>query len=190
MGQNDAIEYGFIDPNTIQIWTPGGGSLNTAYSFPDGEWHHIATIADGTNLKNYYDGKLVGTGGTATTDPDVGYGGASYNVHIGGAGVFDGTGNWFTGGIDEVAIFDKAIPAERIAAHFKAGKQGGQTEQSKFTGIRIQGGNVVIQWAPATGTLQQASTLAGPTWSDVAGATGGSYTVPVSSAPLYFRFKP
>src|SRR5262249_41651983 len=47
VGQNDAIEYGFIDPNTIQIWTPNGGSLNTAYSFPDGEWHHIATIASG-----------------------------------------------------------------------------------------------------------------------------------------------
>src|SRR5262249_22765239 len=26
--------------------------------------------------------------------------------------------------IDEVAIFDKAIPAERIAQHFKAGKEG------------------------------------------------------------------
>ena len=28
VGQNDAIEFGWINNNTIQIWTPGGGSLN------------------------------------------------------------------------------------------------------------------------------------------------------------------
>lgn len=111
VGQNDDIEYGFINPNTIQIWTPSGGSLDTAYSFPDGEWHHIATIGDGTRLRMYYDGKLVGTGGSATSD----YGPiGTYFVHIGGGGVFDVTGNYFKGQLDEVAIFDKAIAAERI----------------------------------------------------------------------------
>jgi len=61
VGQNDAIEYGFIDNNTIQIWTPGGGSLNTDYNFPDGQWHHVATIADGRSIRNYFDGQLVGS---------------------------------------------------------------------------------------------------------------------------------
>src|SRR2546427_13166531 len=63
VGQNDAIEYGFIDQNTIQIWTPNGGNLNTPYSFQDNEWHHVATIADGTSLKTYYDRVLQSTGG-------------------------------------------------------------------------------------------------------------------------------
>ena len=120
VGQNDAIEYGFIDQNNIQIWTPNGGSLNTAYSFPDKEWHHVATIASGTDIKTYYDGVLQSTTSASTTD----YGTSTYNVHIGGGGVFDATGNWFTGGIDEVAIFDRAIPAERIAQHYQAGKTG------------------------------------------------------------------
>jgi len=71
VGQNDAVEFGFIDNNTIQIWSSGGGSLDTDYNFSDNEWHHIATIADGRNIKNYFDGKLVGTGGT-TTWTDVG----------------------------------------------------------------------------------------------------------------------
>ena len=121
VGQNDAIEYGFIDPKTIQIWTPNGGALNTTYSFPDDEWHHVATIASGTSLKTYYDGKLAGTTSSTTGD----YGSSVYNVHIGGGGVFDATGNWFIGNIDEVAIFDKAIPADRVAAHYTAGKSGG-----------------------------------------------------------------
>jgi len=199
VGQNDAIEYGFISPGTIQIWTPGGGSLDTAYPFPDGEWHHVATIADGTNLKNYFDGKLVGTGGSATAN----YGAADFNVHIGGGGVFDGSGNWFTGHIDEVAIFDKAIPADRVAAHYTAGKEGGVLTTSgavtpggggggggaTFTDIQIQGANVVIKWTPGTATLQSTSSLTAPTWSDVAGATGGSFTTPILSAPKYYRFK-
>ena len=44
-----------------------------------------------------------------------------------GVFVYDGTGNFFTGDIDEVAIFDKAIPADRIAQHYKAGKEGAFT---------------------------------------------------------------
>src|SRR5207253_1061144 len=60
----------------------------------------------------------------------------------------------------------------------------------KFTGISKQGSSVLIQWAPATATLQESSSVTGGTWSDVAGATGGSYTVPVLGGPLYFRFKP
>jgi hypothetical protein len=121
VGQNDAVEYGFINPTTIQIWTPGG-SLDIPYSLPDNTWHHVATIADGKSIKNYFDGVYINqyVGTTAN------YGSSTYNVHVGGGGAFDATGNFFTGAIDEVAIFDKAIPADRIASHFKAGKEGGE----------------------------------------------------------------
>jgi hypothetical protein len=162
VGQNDAIEYGFINGTTIQIWTPGGGSLDTTYTFADDEWHHVATIADGTNLKNYFDGKLAGTGGSATGD----YGTSTYNVHIGGAGVFDVTGNYFKGQIDEVAIFDKAIPAERVAIHFQAGKDGYTPPDNggsdlKFGAIVLANGQVTISWT-GTGTLQEAAAITGP----------------------------
>ncbi len=122
VGQNDAVEYGFINQTTIQIWTPGGGSLDTTYSFPDETWHHVATIADGKSIKNYFDGKFI----NQITQTSANYGSSTYNVHVGGGGAFDATGNFFTGEIDEVAIFTKAIPADRIAAHYKAGKEGGE----------------------------------------------------------------
>jgi hypothetical protein len=188
VGQNDDIEYGFISPNVIQIWTPSGGSLNTDYTFPDGEWHHVATIADGTSLKTYYDGKLAGTGGSSTTD----YGPvATFNVHIGGGGVFDGTGNWFTGQIDEVAIFDKAIPAERVAAHYKAGKEGGElppTEESKFISIRVSGTDVIFEWT-GTGVLQVADLVTGP-WTDVLNASTPRTVSTAGATAKYYRFKP
>jgi hypothetical protein len=185
VGQNDAIEYGFIDNNTIQIWTPGGGSLDTDYNFADGEWHHVATIADGRSIKNYFDGKQVGSGGSTAAN----YGTSTYNVHIGGGGAFDATGNFFTGAIDEVAIFNKAIPAARIAAHFKAGKEGGESPsvEPKITGIARQGANVTITY---DGILTSASKANGPTWTDVAGAPSGTaqtYTAPATAAEQYFR---
>lgn len=184
VGQNDAVEYGFINQTTIQIWSSGGGSLDTAYSFPDNEWHHIATIADGKSIKNYYDGVLVGTGGSVTAN----YGASTFNVHIGGGGVYDATGNFFTGQFDEVAIFDKAIPAERIAAHYQAGKQGGEAPGAEpvIKGITLQGGNVTISF---DGTLQSAAMVLGP-WTDVAGAPSGSgqtYSTAATAAQAYFR---
>jgi len=173
VGQNDAIEYGFIDANTIQIWTPNGGSLNTAYTNADNEWHHVATIASGTQLLTYYDGQLRGSSSTTTGN----YGTSTYNVHIGGGGVFDVNGNYFTGNIDEVAIFTNAIPAARVAEHYSAGKNGGlltvpgpitPTPTVKASIIR-SGNNLVISWAPSGGTLQSKTSLDGLStgWSNV-----------------------
>jgi len=198
VGQNDAIEYGFIDPATIQIWTPNGGSLNTPYTFPDSEWHHIATIADGTTLKNYYDGKLVGTGGSAI-GATGGYGSSPYNVHIGGGGAFDATGNFFIGNIDEVAIFNKAIPAARVAEHFNAGKNGGvitvsgavtpappETSNLKLS-ITASGGTATISWSPPGGTLQSTTNLlsTGTGWTTV--GTANPASVPIGATAMFFR---
>jgi hypothetical protein len=144
----------------------------------------VATIASGTDIRNYFDGVLVGTGGSATAS----YGTSTFNVHIGGGGVFDGTGNFFIGQIDEVAIFDKAIPAERILAHFRAGKEGGvlEEEEPEITDITLSGGNVNIVWTGG-GTLERAAAITGP-WSDVAGATS-PYSTPTSGAEAYFRVR-
>jgi hypothetical protein len=115
VGQNDAVEYGLINPTTVQIWTPSGGSLNTAWPFLPGSWHHVVSVGDGQSLRTYYDGELVGTGGTAITDT---YGTSSFNVNIGGGGVYDATGNFFKGQLDEVAIYTTALTEERIKAHY------------------------------------------------------------------------
>jgi hypothetical protein len=197
VGQNDAIEYGFIDANTIQIWTPNGGSLNTTYSYPDDTWHHVATIADGTNIKNYFDGVLVGTGGGALPSTG-GYGTSAFNVHIGGGGVFDAAGNYFTGNIDEVAIFDKAIPAARVLEHFNAGKTGGVITSSGVVTPPLGGtgptlsftrsaNTLTISWAPAGGTLQSTTALNGVStvWSPV--GTANPATITIGPGNAYYR---
>jgi concanavalin A-like lectin/glucanase superfamily protein/chitobiase/beta-hexosaminidase-like protein/Big-like domain-containing protein len=186
VGQNDATEFGFIDPNTIDLWTPNGGALGTAYAFPDGEWHQVVTTGDGTSIATYYDGALQGTGGNSTTA----YGQSAYFVHIGGGGVFDPTGNWFQGNIDEVAIFDKALSASRIADHYLAGKSGAvlltngvvTPNVPRFTSITLAAGQAVLQWT-GTGTLEEATNITGP-WSTSNGQQNPQF-VPASGTRFY-----
>jgi len=158
--------------------------LDTTYSFPDETWHHVATIADGATIKNYFDGVFR----NQVTDSAGGnYGTSTYNVHVGGGGAFDATGNFFTGEIDEVAIFQKAIPAARIAAHYKAGKEGGElpsVEPGTMT-VTLAGGNVTINW-DGDGTLQYTAVL-GTTWTDL-GPTK-PYTAPASESARFYRVR-
>ncbi len=112
-GQNDLVEFGFITPTTIQIWTSSGGQLTLTYPFAIREWHHLATVGDGASLKIYFDGVLAGTTIRATSS----YGSSSYTFNVGGDGVFDvpGSSKIFDGKIDEVILYKRALIAAEIA---------------------------------------------------------------------------
>jgi hypothetical protein len=76
-----------------------------------GMFHHVAGTYDGATLTLYFDGVSVGTAsdarlGTGTTDPF--YVGAAESV------------KFFGGVIGEVAIYDHALSAPRVAAHYHA----------------------------------------------------------------------
>ena len=45
-------------------------------------------------------------------------------MNIGGCGVWDGAGNWFTGAMDEVAIFHSALKDNEVKAIMKDGFKG------------------------------------------------------------------
>jgi len=111
VGQNDCVEYGFVSPDTLQIWTPGGGSLDYTWPYDDTDWHHVATVADGVSLTIYLDGRSVATGGTATAN----YGASTFPLNIAGNGVFDAMGNAFLGQLDDVRVYNRALSAEELA---------------------------------------------------------------------------
>src|SRR5437867_6180886 len=115
-GQNDAIEIGFINGTTIELWTPVG-QIDTAYPFPNLEWHHLAAVGTGQSLKLYYDGILGGSVAGSVSS----YGASGFNFNIGGGGVFDPTGNPFLGQIDEVAVWDRALSAAEVARVVQGG---------------------------------------------------------------------
>ena len=75
-------------------------------------WHHVAITREGDFYQFYQDGEPT-TSATNTADADK----ILDHLMIGGA-----YGRWFDGPIDEVAIFDRAVPAKDIKNHYKMGK--------------------------------------------------------------------
>jgi len=109
-GQNDAIEFGFIDGATLQAWSPAN-SLNVTYPFNIGEWHHIAVVGSSSALELFLDGQLAGASGGQVSS----YGSSDFAFNIGGGGVFDSSGNFFAGDIDEVAVWDRALSTNEVS---------------------------------------------------------------------------
>lgn len=87
----------------------------------DGRWHHTVGTLDDTGMRLYVDGKLVASRGDATRARAItGY------WRLGG----DRLTSWparpasdfFAGAIDDVAIYDRALTAREVAAHYQAAK--------------------------------------------------------------------
>ena len=109
MGQNDSPEFGFINPTTVALWTPSAGINNNPYPHPAGEWHHVAAVATREFTKVYVDGEATTQNGRWSN-----HGRSDFNVNIGGCGVWDPTGNWFTGSMDEVGLFHAPLSDDDI----------------------------------------------------------------------------
>jgi len=109
-GQNDTIEFGFIDSSTIEVWTYYGAASFT-YPYPNNQWHYVTVIGGNGQLALYLDGKPAG----ASTASTATFGNSDFNFNIGGGGVWDPSGNYFLGQIDEVAVWWRALSTNELA---------------------------------------------------------------------------
>ncbi|MBX3745191.1 MAG: lamin tail domain-containing protein [Verrucomicrobiae bacterium] len=114
-GQNDAVEFGFISPSTLQLWTPSG-SVELTYPHPNGEWHHLTAVGTADALQIYLDGTL------AAQSPGGGghHGSSPFPFNAGGGGVFDASGNAFAGQLDEIAVWTRTLSPTEISGLFEA----------------------------------------------------------------------
>ena len=86
-------------------------SVSGTTTINDGNWHHIMGINDGTDLKIYVNGTLENTnsGGGGTFDSATG------NIYIGRRGGSPAQHAYFTGDIDEVAVWNSDQSANASA---------------------------------------------------------------------------
>jgi hypothetical protein len=110
-GQNDTMEFGFISASTIQVWTPVG-SVSASYPFANNQWHYLTAVGGNGLLSLYFDGTLA----SSTTISAANFGESEFDFNIGGGGVFDPTGNYFQGRLDEVAVWFRALATNEITA--------------------------------------------------------------------------
>lgn len=104
--------------DTWQFWSGTGFnfSIMGGPAAEAGAWAHLVGIFDGTNKWFYVNGVLV----AAEQSPFVPN--TERVFRIGGGATEDNNGNFFfNGGIDEVALYNKALSADRVVAHYSSG---------------------------------------------------------------------
>ena len=181
-GQNDVAEFGFHAAGgsgqaQLGIWTPSAAAYLDQTNIIAGVWYLVACVGTGTNINLY----LVSTNGgggfqvlqSSTSGTTTNYGVSAYPFRIGGGGVLDATGNFFTGSMDEVAVFDRALSASELSSIFGAALVGGDLPPG-----------ISIQPSPASATIYAGKNFS---WTVSAVGTTPSYQwrqngVPISDA--------
>jgi hypothetical protein len=111
----------FENDNALKFYTAAGGHLTYAPRLPTlvNQWHMIVATLDAVSQTRviYWDGKPV------ATDKGGGRAGKKSIFSIGASTVFGG--RFFKGGIDEVALWDRALKATEVAAIYAACKPAG-----------------------------------------------------------------
>jgi hypothetical protein len=80
---------------------------------PIGAWSHVVATYDGSAIKTYFNGNLIAIRPSAAALP------ATTAPFLVGRHGSTASGS-FVGSIDELAIYDRALPAERVLAHYRA----------------------------------------------------------------------
>ena len=127
-GQNDTVEFGFKNAGTIAGWTPVGGEVSWDYdssTFPMAKWHHVVFKGDSTGGSTseylYVDGVNVASS-TSVAPGFVDYGSSAYNFNIGGCGIWNISGDFFAGLIDDVRVYSRSLTDNEIKQLYLMGK--------------------------------------------------------------------
>ncbi|WP_107419982.1 LamG domain-containing protein, partial [Streptomyces carpinensis] len=98
-------------------------TVTTSQSYNDGKWHHMVATEGSDGMKLYVDGSLRASNPLVTGNQSfTGY------WRVGGDNL-DGWTNqpssrYYTGRLDEVAVYGKVLTASQVLAHYKVGTGG------------------------------------------------------------------
>ncbi|MBO7524533.1 MAG: hypothetical protein J6T79_03410, partial [Verrucomicrobia bacterium] len=125
-GQNDQLEFGDGNNiNQIEAWSPGAGQIKVDHHSVDNEWTQIILTYswdETTMVEKLYLNGLLAYNNTKTSKMNSE--GKSYFINIGGGGVFNSSGDYFRGDIDDVAVLSTALTEEDVNLLYNVGKYG------------------------------------------------------------------
>jgi chitodextrinase len=124
-------------------------TIQTVGSYNNGEWHHVVGNLSPAGLALYVDGVLIGSKPSVTTGhPYSGY------WRIGGDPAW-GTGSYFAGTIDEVAVYGAPLAEHQVKNHWNlSGRAGIPVGVSDPYGSKIYADSPALYWrlGESTGT--------------------------------------
>lgn len=148
--------------------------VSSPFALNDNQWHHLVFLKRLSNLLLYIDGQQVAT----TTDTTTGDTTNTSNLYFGKRGnnvVF------YTGLLDEVAIYNYALSAEQVAAHYAAGVRSGLARQNSGTRVSPPIDLSSIRTAWTARADWQATTPAGTSLAVELSTDGGLTWTPLSN---------
>ena len=143
-----------------------------------GQWVQLSGVYDGTHWRLYRNGTEIAS--AAGTGKAIAATGADWAIGSTGNG-WDGA---FTGAIDEVAVYPKALSAAQIQKQYTIAVNGAASEPAKVT-LSVSGTDATLIWSG--GTLQQADRFDGP-YTPVTGAVS-PLKVGVTGTARFFRVR-
>ncbi|GHD45400.1 DNRLRE domain-containing protein [Mycetocola manganoxydans] len=173
------------------VYTGGYAYVQSPATYNDNSWHHVVGVQDPTGMKLYVDGSLVASNGTTTNQGFNGYwrvGGGNLNTWPSAPSNF-----YFTGSIDEVAVYSHTLSATEIAGHYGTGlndttapsipanlagsfadgsvelEWDASTDNASVQGYRVYRGTSADFTADASSLVEE---VPGTTWSDDEPAIG------------------
>ena len=110
-GQVGPIQWAVISTGFLQLYMEGqtDAVIVGSRSLNDNVWHHCMAVVDGAMVRLYVDGQLDVAEASSHTST------APATAAVIGA---TGAGQFFTGALDEVAIYPRALSASEVAAHY------------------------------------------------------------------------
>ncbi|MFD1212064.1 LamG-like jellyroll fold domain-containing protein [Arthrobacter sp. GCM10027362] len=131
-------------------WTGRENTITTSGAYNDGKWHHVVATQSSDGLRLYVDGALAGSHPQTAAQVYTGY------WRVGGDNLWGGASSrYLTGQVDEVAVYNKALGADEVKAHYVLGTGGElpDTESpSAVQGLKAEGGtdSATLSWEAAT----------------------------------------
>jgi hypothetical protein len=134
-----------------------------------GVWQHVAATDDGDAIRVFHNGAEVAA--ASVQSPPAA---SDASLLLGASGVYD----YFGGRLDEVALYEVALTAEQIAAHYAAADTSPPDAPPRLL-AEPDDGAVTLHWdAEAANTYRVYRQTLGDTWSTMPLATtsGGAWT--------------
>lgn len=144
-------------------------TVASASAYNNNQWHHAVGTLGPTGLKLYVDGVLVGSEDSATVAfPYTGY----WRVGGDNLGGWPNapTSQWFSGAIDEVAVYNSVLPASRVAAHYSEGSAQPMPTAAFTSAVT----SLSVAFDASTSTAPSGRTITGYEWNFGDGTAVGS----------------
>ncbi|WP_405218087.1 PKD domain-containing protein [Agrococcus sp. Ld7] len=158
---------------TFGVYPGGVRTVSSAQSYNDGEWHHAVATQSSEGMRLYVDGVLVGSDASTV-------GAQVYNGHwrIGGDNLSGWpsrpTSDFFSGRIDDVAIYPNALASGQIMSHYTTGLD----QEAPSPAFTSSTDDLTATFDGSGSTADTGATIAAYAWSFGDGTPDGSGVAP------------